>query len=52
MPPKTNLALLRSPTAPLGPDGTPLRTSVCDEIEESVRKAASIEKQLQNAKVD
>lgn len=41
----------RSPEAPVGPDGMVLKTSVCDEIEDSVRKAADIEKQLQNAKV-
>lgn len=35
----------------LGPDGNPLKTSVCDEIEESVKRAAQIEKQLQHSKV-
>ena len=41
----------RSPEPPTGPDGNRLITSVCHEIDESVRKAASIEKQLQYAKV-
>ena len=42
----------RSPEAPVGPDGNPLKTSVCDEIDESVNKAAKIENELQNAKVN
>ena len=37
--------------AAYGPDGVLLKTSVCDEIEESVKKAAEIEKQLANSKV-
>ena len=48
---KSNVVFSRSPPAPIGPDGIPLKISVCDEILESVRKAADIEKQLQNAKV-
>ena len=37
--------------APLGPDGTVLKTSVCDDIEESVKRAAKIEEELANSKV-
>ena len=48
---KTQQIFARSPEVPLGPDGNPLKTSVCNEIEESVKKAAHIEVQLQNAKV-
>lgn len=37
--------------AAIGPDGEILKTSVCDEIEESVKKAAQIEQELANTKV-
>lgn len=37
--------------APLGPDGNPIKTSVCDEIQESVEKAAKMETQMANMKV-
>lgn len=37
--------------APIGPDGNVLKTSVCFDIEESVRKAAKIEEELANSKV-
>ena len=47
----TSLGLSRPPIAPLGNDGKPLRTSVCDEIDDSIRKAAKIEQELQNSKV-
>lgn len=30
----------------LGPDGLPMKTSVCDDIEQSVMRASNIEKQL------
>lgn len=48
---KTNLVFSRSPPTPIGRDGKPLRTSVCNEIEDSVAKASNIERQLQNSKV-
>ena len=35
----------------LGPDGRPMKTSVCDQIKESVERAEEIEKQIANAKV-
>ena len=35
----------------IGPDGKPVKTSVCDDIEESVKRAADIEKQLKDSKV-
>lgn len=38
--------------APLGPDGKPMRTSVCEEIERSVDRALQIEKQLSSSKVN
>ena len=46
-----NQIFCRQPTAPIGPDGKVLKTSVCDEIEASVRKAAEIEQQLARSKV-
>lgn len=36
---------------PLGPDGMPAKTSVCNEIDESVKRAESIEKQMAKSKV-
>lgn len=36
---------------PIGPDGLPIRTSVCLEIEQSVQKAEDIERKLANSKV-
>ena len=42
----------QSSTLPcLGPDGMPVKTSVCDDIDESVRRASNIEQQLASAKV-
>lgn len=41
----------RSTEPLIGNDGTVLKTSVCDEIHESVKKAQQIEQQLQNSKV-
>lgn len=38
--------------AAYGPDGRVLRTSVCADIEESVQRAAAIEKELSNPKVE
>ena len=35
----------------MGPDGKIVRTSVCDEIDESVKRAAAIEQQLAQSKV-
>lgn len=35
----------------IGPDGLPMKTSVCDDIEESVKRAANIEQQLALGKV-
>lgn len=40
-------SLLLSGLPPLGPDGKPMKTSVCDEIKESVDKAAEIERKLE-----
>lgn len=37
--------------AAYGPDGAVLKTSVCDEIEESVLKAEKIEMEIANSKV-
>lgn len=38
--------------APTWPDGKTMKTSVCDAIEESVRRAAAIENELALAKVN
>lgn len=40
-----------SEVPPVGEDGITLRTSVCSEIEESVNRAADIERKLANSKV-
>lgn len=49
---KANTVFARSSTdAPIGKDGKVMKTSVCLQIEESVKRAEEIEKQLQNAKV-
>lgn len=40
-----------TPVAPIGLDGMPLKTSVCDDIEQSVIRAEEIEKKLANSKV-
>lgn len=36
----------------IGPDGMPMKTSACNDIEESVQRAANIEQQLASAKVN
>lgn len=48
---KAGQVFSRAPEAPIGPDGKPFRTSVCQDIDESVKKAAMIEEQLRDAKV-
>lgn len=40
-----------NPSIPIGPDGLPLKTSVCGEIAQSVMRGAEIEKKLANSKV-
>ena len=50
--PVSSLGISRPPVAPLDSEGNPLKTSVCDEIEESVTKASKIEQQLRNSKVN
>ena len=48
---KLNLALGKcSPL--LGPEGNPMKTSVCDQIQESMKRGADIEEQLANSKVN
>lgn len=39
------------PVPPVGNDGRPLKTSVCDEIQQSVDRAEKIEKHIANSKV-
>lgn len=48
---QTNYNFSRPLEAPLQPDGTPMKTSVCDEIQQSVERTEKIERQLANAKV-
>lgn len=48
---QANGAFLRPPSPPLDENSNEMKTSVCDEIAESVMKAANIEKQLNNSKV-
>lgn len=36
---------------PIGPDGMTIKTSVCDEINQSVQRATDIENKLSNSKV-
>ena len=37
---------------PVGSDGRPLQTSVCNDIEQSVTRTAEIERKLANSKVN
>ena len=46
-----NVVFSRPSVPPTGSDGMTMRTSVCADIEESVIKAAKIEKQIQDSKV-
>lgn len=48
---KANAAFCRDSPAPIGLDGKPMKTSVCDAIEESMINAAEIERQIANSKV-